>query len=1006
MHMGVSPRRAGIALLLLFTASGFAALIYQSVWTHYLGLTLGHAAYAQSLVLAIFMGGMALGAWIASRHSERMRRLLLAYAAIEALVGIAGLLFHPLFVHYMAFSADSVLPVLHGPASAHAYQWLSAALLIAPQCVLLGATFPILSAGCMRLAPGDAAPILGGLYFSNSIGAAIGALVTAFWLLPAIGMPGSVRVAGVLNLAVAIAAVGIWRWTGDAAPPPARPRVDERIPDRNFMRFILFAAAITGATSFVYELGWVRMLNQALGTTVHAFELMLAAFILGLAFGGLWVRRRGAASADASRTAGYAQVAMGVAALLSIPMFNQSFRWVGWLLAHVARDDAGYAWFNVGSGAIAMLVMFPAAFFAGMTLPLFTMAMLRRGSGEAAIGRVYAANTLGAIVGVMLMLHVLVPWIGVRLAVTLAALADIALGLYLLRFTGARVVTRGYGIAGIVALLACAVSLLLGKPDPRAQVAGVFRTGQARVDDAVTVPYLRDGKTATVSISATPSGRHATIATNGKTDAGLATRLDIEPDPDEVTMLMAGALPLALHPHPDRVAVIGWGSGLTTHTLLGSPLPHVVDSIEIERAMHDGARLFGERVARAYRDPRSHVHFEDARTYFATGNRHYDLIVSEPSNPWVSGVASLFTREFYGFIRRHLAPGGVLVQWVQAYELNDALLATMAAALLDVFPDSEVYVTNSNDLLLVAYGGPRPTADESHLDVEPLHAELRRVGLGSAEEFQLRRIGGAATLRNLVRLTGASPHSDYYPTVTLEAPKARFKRESAHFLLNEAYAGLPIAEMLGERRSPAASSAIADTLDSLPADKRQLALAIREALQRGGPGESLRRRWPGFARSTETLLALSAHRVDDTQVGRWSDALTQVSAGLHAGLAKQDVLPLFDHPRWLADATGQPQAVRALLALQASIAAPDVAILSARARDVLALPPASIAPLAREQALVAAMLAAIVAGHPRDVAGLEAGDGRTIAPSNEFGTLRSWLLAWADGAQAGSGTHR
>jgi spermidine synthase len=999
MQIKSTPRRVGIALLLLFMASGFAGLIYQSIWSHYLGLTLGHAAYAQSLVLAIFMGGMALGAWIASRCSGRWRHLLLAYAALEGLIGVAGLLFHPLFGRYMALSADRVLPALHSPEVAHGYQWVSAALLIAPQCVLLGATFPILSAGCMRLAPREAAPILGGLYFSNSVGAAIGALVATFLLLPAVGMPGSMRVAGAINLIVALAAWAVWRRTGDsadAAPPSST--IEEPAAGRGFVRLVLFAAAITGATSFVYELGWVRMLNQALGTTVHAFELMLAAFILGLAFGGLWVRRRGAASEDATRTAGYAQVLMGIAALLSIPMFNQSFRWVGWLMAHVGRDDAGYAWFNLGSGAIAVAVMFPAAFFAGMTLPLFTLALLRRGAGEASIGRVYAANTCGAIIGVFMMLHLLVPTVGVRLAVTLAALADIALGLYLLRFTGARRPTRGYAIAGIAALLACACSLQFGKPDPRALVAGVFRTGQWRIDDRILVPYLRDGKTATVSVSMTPSGQHANIATNGKPDASLSTRLAIAPEPDEATMLMAGALPLALHPDPQRIAVIGWGSGLTTHTLLGSPVPRVVDTIEIERAMYEGARLFGDRVARGYQDPRSHVRFEDARTYFATGNRHYDVIVSEPSNPWVSGVASLFTREFYGFIDRHLSPGGMLVQWVQSYELNDRLLATMVAALLEEFPDCEIYVTNNTDLLLVAYKGGAPRAAEwARLQQEPLRSELRRVGLGSAAEFQLRRIGGARTLRNLVRLTDAPIHSDYFPVVTLDGPRARFKSESANTMLTIGFGALPIQEMLGERTPPAAAAMVADTHFSLPSDARELALAVRQALVQQRVDERWRRRWPQEMRDIDHLLKLSASMVDVGHLRAWSAALTAVSAQLHAGLPKQDTMSLFDHPDWLLDADLQPDAVRRLMALQSGIAAQDAVAMSNSAHAVLEQSTQSMSVTAREQALAAAMLAAIASGHAGEAARLEDAYGRSIPPSPHFGVLRSWLLAWADG---------
>ena len=995
--MRMDPRSVGRVLLLLFVLSGFAGLIYQSVWSHYLGLTLGHAAYAQSLVLAMFMGGMAVGAWMASRFSQRWKRLLLAYAVLEGVIGIAGLLFHPIFVGYMGLSENQVLPALSSPALAHGWQWLTAALLIAPQCALLGATFPILSAGYMRLAPDEAGPILGGLYFTNSIGAAAGALASAFVLLPALGMPGSVALAGGLNLLVAIAAWAVWRSSGapqDVAAPAARS-LPEKL-DHRFAQWMLVAAAITGGTSFVYEIGWVRLLNQALGTTVHAFELMLAAFILGLAFGGYWVRRRSRRALDAVATAGYAQILMGIAALVSIPVFNQSFRWVAWILQHVERGGAGYAWFSAGSGAIAMLVMFPAAFFAGMTLPLFTLALLRRGAGEGSIGRIYAANTLGAIIGVFAMVHVLVPLMGVRLAITLAAVADVALGLILLRTISPGRATRGYAVAGTAALVAILSSLTFGRPDPHAQVAGVFRTGTWRLDENIRIPFLRDGKTATVSVSAAPASGLAAISTNGKPDASLMLDASAAPTADEITMLMAGALPLALHPAPERVAVIGWGSGLTTHTLLGSPKPRVIDSIEIEKAMHDGARLFGDRVRRAYEDPRSRLHVDDARTYFATGNRRYDVIVSEPSNPWVSGVASLFTSEFYRFIRSHLEEDGMLVQWVQTYELDDQLLGTIVAAVLSEFPNTEIYMTNSRDLLMVARKEIRqPPPNWSALDSSPLHEELARVGLGSSVEFEIRRIGGPRTLRNLVQLVGARPHSDYYPTVSLEAPKARFARRNADFLLYLPDNGMPVLDMLGERVPPPAQQPVADVGYTTVSEARQLAMAMRESLRNGQVNPLLAERWPYVAKAAHRLFLLSKGQIASRDLGEWSQALSVVSESITGLLPREDVAEVFVDPQWLSGGARQPDEVALLLRMHAATSQRDAPKMLRSAVSVLDHG-AALSQDAREQALVVAMLGALCTAQPGLVRSLEDRYGADIPPTERRGRIRSWLLSWAD----------
>src|SRR5690554_5838367 len=193
-----------LVFIALFVVSGFAGLIYQSVWSHYLGLILGHAAYAQSLVLAIFMGGMAYGSYLASKRGSNIRDLILAYAIIEGIVGVLGLAFHPIFTGMTALAQETILPALGEGSLGIIYQWLSATLLIAPQCILLGATFPLLSSALLRLEPDSDGEVLGGLYFANSIGAAFGALATGFVLLSLVGMPGTIFTAGILNILVAL----------------------------------------------------------------------------------------------------------------------------------------------------------------------------------------------------------------------------------------------------------------------------------------------------------------------------------------------------------------------------------------------------------------------------------------------------------------------------------------------------------------------------------------------------------------------------------------------------------------------------------------------------------------------------------------------------------------------------------------------------------------------------------------------------------------------------------
>ena len=793
-----APRWLGPAALFVFALSGCSGLIYQSIWSKYLGLYLGHAAYAQSLVLAIFMGGMAIGAWWASTRSIGWRNLLRAYAIIELVIGIAGALFHPIYGGLTGFAYDTAFPNLPGSWAVQAFKWSSGALLILPQSILLGMTFPLMSSGLMRrLRVGDGA-ILGGLYFTNSIGAAFGALFATFVLLPAIGLPGAMRFGAILNIVVALAAFLLSR-QDEQPQAPAAARAEGRT---GFARLLLVAAFVTGATSFVYEIGWVRMLSLVFGSTVHAFELMLAAFIGGLAFGGLWIRGRIDGYASPLRVGGWVQILMGLAALASLIVYDRAFDWVAWFLRALSRTDGGYDLYNIVTASVSILMMAPAAFFAGMTLPLFTLALIRNGGGEASVGRIYAANTIGAIVGVFAAVHLLIPFLGLKLAMIVAAAGDLVLGLVLLRRVGdaARKIDTPYLGGLAICGLALIVTLVAAKFDPAAMAAGVYRHGTARLNAEAgeTVLFYRDGKTASVAVQNLAATGIRAIATNGKVDAGIRMAEDGQPAIDEITMSMAGLVPILHHPGPKSAAVIGFGSGLSTHTLLADPRLQRVDTIEIEPAMIEGARLFGKYVERAYNDPRSYLHIEDARTYFAANRSKYDIILSEPSNPWVSGVASLFSKEFYEFIPRHLAPGGLFVQWVQLYEINDELVAAVVNALAEHFTDYRVYLAFDNDMLIVARAdGPVGDIQDRMLEVPAIHQLASRLGISTAPEFLAHQLGDRASMGSMFRALSRRSNSDYYPVLSLEAPRARFMNQKAGSIVSLPVADLPYREFLG-----------------------------------------------------------------------------------------------------------------------------------------------------------------------------------------------------------------
>lgn len=780
---------------LLFTVSGFAGLIYESIWSHYLKLFLGHAAYAQTLVLALFMGGMAIGAWFCSRWSQRWKNLLRGYALAEALIGLAALLFHQTFVAATDSAYANVLPALGGEVSAALFKWTLAGSLILPQSVLLGMTFPLMSAGLIRRYPAAPGESLAMLYFTNSFGAAIGVLASGFVLIETLGLPGTVQVAGIMNLVLAVV---VWVLAGGEEAVPTAPgaaRGDPRSEQSH--RLLLAVALLTGAASFVFEIGWIRMLSLVLGSSTHSFELMLSAFILGIACGGYWVRRRIDSIADPVRFLGVVLTMMGLLALATLPLYGQMFGLMQAVIQALARTDAGYALFLVSSHGIALAVMFPATFCAGMTLPLITYALLRGGQGEKAIGAVYSANTLGSILGVFFAAHLGMPFLGLKGLIACGAALDAGLGLVLL-WRAAEAKSLRLGAAALS--LACFAAVLAGvQLDPYKMASGVFRHGDLYTTREATMLMHRDGKTTTVSLM--DFGTDRSLRTNGKSDGAINMDPNGARVSDEVTMTLTAAIPLAHRPDATAAAVIGIGTGLTTHTLLGSRALRSVETIEIEPAMAEASRRFAPRNSSAFADPRSHIAFEDAKTFFSTHNRRYDIIISEPSNPWVSGVSSLFTSEFYRLVRRHLNEDGVLVQWFQMYEIDASLIASVLRALGENFPDYAVYASTGNDLLIVA--GETGTLSRPLADVTAMPGvarELRRVQVDSIRDIEVRRIGGKRSLAPMFLGYDVPANSDYYPYLDLHAAKYRFLRQSANELTGLLSYSVPVVELLEGRK--------------------------------------------------------------------------------------------------------------------------------------------------------------------------------------------------------------
>lgn len=774
-----------VLIYFLFALSGFAGLIYEGSWARYLKLFLGHSSYGQVLTLCIYMGGLAIGSFVAGKMVEKVRRPLLGYAAVELAIGIGGVAYHPLYNWLTGLFFDSEWVAGLGFTGAEIMKVILATGSTLPIAIAVGMTFPFIAAGLMRKSGAEVS--LPMLYFTNSFGSAIGILVTSYMLIPVLGNHVTLCVAASINflLAMVFGFIGFMtspdhddeddavEGDGETREPLNEDYAAEHklaMPPKTTWFWI---AGITGLTSFIYEIVWIRLLSLLMGSSSHSFDQMLSAFILGLAIGsavsGKLLKK------DSLIVLSMAQILMAFFALCTL-YFHKPF----WEMMNEANQifnptNDGYVCWSLFKYALSVLWMVPTSFFAGMTLPLITIILTRAFKSEAPIGKVYGWNTVGSIVGSAGGGLLLLPLLQLKGALVLAAVLDFAIGFLLL------VVYRKrfrYSVAFYVVCAFMVLPSIFVSFDPHLITSGAFRAYKNLHPDEKII--VRDGKTATISFH--ESNVHYYIKTNGKADASLGKNRENPIEGDELTQAATAFMPMAVKDKPYDAAMVGFGSGMGAHYLLSDPLLKDFDCIEIEQEMMDLAKGFYPWNARGYDDPRIHIYIDDAQTFFLTNRRQYDLIISVPSNPWVSGVASLFSHEFYTKMRRYIKPGGLWVQWIQTYEFNDQLFLNILKALDVAFPYVSLYkAPEEPDIIIIASDEPVYQKAISRFSTDStLVKEFRRIHRDPEFFGEQNFLFTSKMVQSL--MDGVAPNSIFTPMVDNKAEEARFIHSQAHIV--------------------------------------------------------------------------------------------------------------------------------------------------------------------------------------------------------------------------------
>ncbi|MEW6682440.1 MAG: fused MFS/spermidine synthase [Nitrospirota bacterium] len=668
-----------LLLLTLFVASGAAALIYEVVWFHLLRFTIGSSTLSLGILLGSFMGGLGIGSLWYHRAVAVRYHPLKVYALIECCIGLCGVAI-PLALPFV--TQVYVASGGYG-TSGIVLRSLVCALLLLPPTILMGATLPAISRW-MRLTSIGVSR-LGLCYSANMVGAVIGTALAGFYLLRTFDVYVASAVAVALNLVIAFAAY----WLAARSPYAPQDSADEQHP-REALSAVHVVIGLSGLTALGCQVVWTRLLSLLLGTTVYTFSVILAVFLIGLGAGGAL----GSYGCRTSKNPARLLVGCQLMLVLAIPYAAYAMTTILPDLHFVASTES---WFLRGMDDVlrVAVALVPATLFWGASFPVAIAAAghTHRDPGQL-VGHLYAANTIGAILGALGLSVVIIALLGTRQAQVLLTLcAGLAASLMLSashapepRPQPSRLWPR-LGAGRVTAATAALVTTFIAGSVIPENHSGMIAFGREvdRWNEPAAYLHTREGRYASIAVSRTQEQGYRSFHINGKTEASTW--------PEDMRLQrMLGHLPALMHPDPKSVLIMGFGAGITAGVFTRYPGIERIVIVEIEPAVAAASGVyFRDENYDVLNDPRTELIYDDARHYITTTKDTFDLITTDPIHPWTKGAAALYTREFFQLGRAHLNPGGFISQWVPLYETSAAAVKSQVGTFLEVFPYGSIW---------------------------------------------------------------------------------------------------------------------------------------------------------------------------------------------------------------------------------------------------------------------------------------------------------------------------
>ena len=799
-----------IIISLLFVISGIAGLIYQVVWFKYLSLFLGNTTYAQMTVLATFLGGLAYGNYLFGKRADAFTNPVRVYSILELLIGAYCLLYPTInsLVGNLFLSTASELNLISKPFLFTCSRFLVAALLLFIPTTAMGGTLPVLSSffvECLQ----DARKEIASLYFLNSFGAVVGVVFAGFVLIKEFGLDVTIYSTAFLNISAGL--VGFYLSKKQNKLFESNPILVEDKDNNDFfevdkqtVKRVILAAGISGMAALLYEMVWVRLLINFFGSSTYAFSIMLMAFIGGITLGSLVVSQNVLKKINYVKLLVFLQGAIAFSTMFVL-LFYERLPYLLWKVSALfSKSKESFELFLAVEFIICFCLMLLPTLFMGMALPVATeiVSSSYKKIGVS-VGRIFSVNTLGTVVGVILTGLVFIPLFGIKITFEIGIALNLIAALLIVSKYKYFLTKEKSLFYSICAAAFCAYLILFPRWNEKVMLSGVFRSfgavppnsynefSKGSGDDEII--FYKEGLNATVAVTQSLQNKlNKRLIINGKPDA--STYFDMP------TQVLLGEIPMMLHPDPKNIFVVGFGSGTTIGSVLNYPVKKIICA-EISKEVISAAPLFERENKNCINDPRVSIINEDAVTLLKLTKEKYDVIISEPSNPWVAGIGNLFSKEYFEKCYNSLAENGIMVQWFHLYEADDDVVKLVLNTFSSVFPYSQLWGGTANDIILVGSKKEIKFSFEninSKFVLPSIRSDFERIGINNPFTFLACQ---AVSPRGFFTMTNNFPvNSEIHPRLEFLAPRAFFVGKPSDYIysfdekFDTLYSGLYIKE--------------------------------------------------------------------------------------------------------------------------------------------------------------------------------------------------------------------